>query len=298
MVNAWCRENEDGHSSNSSTSSNNSGSATGGESRHCLHLGSAATHQGRTTQCAQWRERDNESDEDSVSTDSSEDEDESESEEDKNGSTNDGNNDDGPVDDEEVEVSDGKQIENTSSTTKQTWDEARGQIIREMQNKNSDIHLLLSAKATQKAKSERILDKFAPDHKQENRVNSIVRLLGDFKNKRAPHFSEKKKNDKDGKPFWRSRSKSSEAASLLYKLLVHPDKTGINGMDVKEIYKHHKVFHQYDQDDFKVYYKTMLELANKHRCDHFSYTVQYLLFLSLLSSASPLLFGLFRLVET
>ena len=144
------------------------------------------------------------------------------------------------------------------------WDQARALIIRELQNKNSDVHLLLSGQTSLKVKSKNILDRFAPEHKQESCVNSVSRLLGHFKNKKGPHFSTTKKNN-DCKPAWKSKGKPSEAASLLYKLLFRSDKTGMDKMKPEEVYKHHKVFRAYDINDFKKYFKQTVGLVKKHK---------------------------------
>ena len=65
--------------------------------------------------------------------------------------------------------------------------------------------MILSGKSTQKARSKEILDRFAPHHDQENHVNSISCLLGEFQKKMGPNFSNTKKNVRkctDGKPFY------------------------------------------------------------------------------------------------
>ena len=48
------------------------------------------------------------------------------------------------------------------------WEKARLAIIGELQNENSDIHLLLSVRTTQMEKGRRILSKYAPLHTQKN----------------------------------------------------------------------------------------------------------------------------------
>ena len=144
------------------------------------------------------------------------------------------------------------------------WDQARALIISELQNKNLDVHLLLSGQTSLKVKSKTILERFAPEHKQENCVKSVSRLLGDFKSKKGPHFSTTNKNN-NCKLAWKSKGKPSEAASLLYKLLFKTDKTGMDKMQPEEVYKHHKVFKAYDINDFKIYFKQTVGLVKKHR---------------------------------
>ena len=108
------------------------------------------------------------------------------------------------------------------------------------------------------------MEKFAPRHNQKNCVNSVMRLLGEFKNKKGPHFSTTKTNS-DSKPAWKTKGKPSEAASLLYKLLFEADKAGIVKMSPEEVHKHHTVFQAYEINDFKHYFKKTMELAKKHR---------------------------------
>ena len=151
------------------------------------------------------------------------------------------------------------------------WDDARLAIIGELQNENSDIHLILSAATTQAEKGRRILARYAPSHTETNRVQSIVRLLRDLKQKKGPHFSDEAKEERNqnrsnkSKPFWKTAHKFSDAAMLLYYLLYHKERTGADKMSVKQIYEHHDVFKQYDFADFSRYHANMITLANKHR---------------------------------
>ena len=69
-------------------------------------------------------------------------------------------------------------------------------------------------------------------------------MLREFKNKKGPYFSTTKANN-NCKHAWKTRSKSSEAASLLYKLLLEADETRIDKMLPEQLHKFHKVFQAY-----------------------------------------------------
>ncbi|EJK44799.1 hypothetical protein THAOC_36630 [Thalassiosira oceanica] len=139
-----------------------------------------------------------------------------------------------------------------------SWPTAREQIIKEFKSDVSDIHLILTAKTTKKERAKQILRRFAPNHCQDNRVKSICGLMKDFEDGSGPHFG-----SKDGKPTWRTRSETSPAYSLLYKLRLHQARDRV--LSSEDLYKHHSIFHQYQLSDFKKYDKAMIKLVRKHR---------------------------------
>ena len=169
----------------------------------------------------------------------------------------------GPAVNDEVETAPAK-IMDTAADAGVPWDQTRVCLIRKLQDNKSDIHLYLLGQTSTRTMSKNILEKFAPHHNQENRVQSVMRLLREFKNKKGPHFSTTKANN-NCKPAWKTRGKSSEAASLLYKLLLEADKTKIDKMSPEQVHKFHKVFQAYEVNDFKNYFKKTAELVKKHR---------------------------------
>ena len=169
----------------------------------------------------------------------------------------------GPAVNDEVETAPAK-IMDTAADAGVPWDQTRVCLIRKLQDNKSDIHLYLLGQTSTRTMSKNILEKFAPHHNQENRVQSVMRLLREFKNKKGPHFSTTKANN-NCKPAWKTRGKSSEAASLLYKLLLEADKTKIDKMSLEQVHKFHKVFQAYKINEFKNYFNKTVELVKKQR---------------------------------
>jgi hypothetical protein len=124
------------------------------------------------------------------------DDDSSNSDFDDNDSSND--NDD---DEEEGEYGlgdeDGSNSEEAELSTKAKWAKRRQQIINMLLDNNHDIHLLTGK--TKKEHCERIWQKYASEFDKSLVTNSLSRC-GELK-------SSKRNTTKDGKPFWKSRSK-------------------------------------------------------------------------------------------
>ena len=149
---------------------------------------------------------------------------------------------------------------NSTQPEAETWSEARDALVEELKKDTSDIHLIFTAKATQKAKAEMIWNKYAPTHDKEKSIRSIINLIRDFKKKRG-HFDPSKQV---AKPVWKNKKETSTSWFLLYKLRLHK---GTNGgrLSAEDIYKHHPIFQQYDLTDFKKWDKEMIKLTDKHR---------------------------------
>ena len=135
-----------------------------------------------------------------------------------------------------------------------------------MKNTTSEIHLtILTLRSTKKDKCKNIWEKYAHEFEEKKVVASVGRLLVQHAKKEGP-FSGKcnKQKTKNDKPIWKNNSVQSDAYGLLYKLRLHSDQGyGIDSMSAEEIYKHHKVFHDYDLHDFKKWDKKMIKF-NSH----------------------------------
>ena len=160
------------------------------------------------------------------------------------------------------------QTEGRGQTAKQQWNEARDAIIAELKTPTSEIHLtILTLRTTKKEKCTKIWKRYASEFDEKKVVDSVGRLLLQY-SKKEGHFSEKsnKKKTKNDAPIWKTRKVQSEAYTLLYKLRLHSEQgTGIDDMDAETIYKHHKVFHAFDLEDFKKKDIKMVKLTDKHR---------------------------------
>ena len=143
------------------------------------------------------------------------------------------------------------------------WNDARLNIINQLNTVASDIHILLTVRGTKKEVCTLIWKKYASNHPEKMCVDSIGRLLIDFSKGSGPHFGEKS-GENDGKPVWKSRKIISKGWSLLYQLRMRAHGTAVS-MTTEQIYKLHSIFHQYDLKDFKKYDKDMKKLTDKHR---------------------------------
>lgn len=153
------------------------------------------------------------------------------------------------------------------ANSEKKWPAIRKEIIIHLQNEGSEINLqILTLKTTKTEKCTKIWEMYAPHIKKTTVVSSLMKLLLQQQRKEGP-FSEGANNSKNGgKPLWRSKKKTSAAWGLLYKLRLYTENgTGIDRMSTDEIYKIHKIFHQYDLEDFKVYDKKMVELTDRDR---------------------------------
>ena len=184
--------------------------------------------------------------------------------------------DDDEVEEVKDEETEGETEQSTSAellapvrlTEKQQWEVARSKIIGEMKSPTSHVNVaILSVRSTNKEKCTRIWKKYAPEFEEKKVVASVARLLT-LLAKKEGHFSESsdEKSSKKSELIWKTNSVESEGYGLLYKLRLHSEEgTGIKDMTAEDIYKHHKVFHQYDVKDFQKWDKNMIKLTDKHR---------------------------------
>ena len=63
---------------------------------------------------------------------------------------------------------------------------------------------------------------------------------------------------KDGKPFWKSRNKTSDAFGLLFRIRLD---TPMSRLSTDEVYNRHEIFKQYSIEDFKKYDNEIIELT-------------------------------------
>lgn len=101
--------------------------------------------------------------------------------------------------------------------------------------------------------------KYAPEFEQTLVVNSLSRLILQLS---KGELQSKAHKTKDGKPFWSSRKKQSDAYGLLYKIRM---KTATRSLSTAEVHKRHPIFKQYSLADFGKYDKNMMALTEKHR---------------------------------
>ena len=150
-----------------------------------------------------------------------------------------------------------------ASSEPATWADIREQIISDLFNPSSDIHLILSAGCKYKKDLyKRIYLQYAPNHPEKSCVGSIERLVRDFTKKSGRFSEEKIKEAKEkSKPFFSSKSNKSPAWQLLYHIMMNADGTILAA---NEIYEHHEIFKQYEFADFKNYVKDMAKLTTKH----------------------------------
>ena len=148
-----------------------------------------------------------------------------------------------------------------------TWKDAREHITKELRNYTSDIHLITGR--TKKEKCTNIWKKYAHNFEEKKAVDSIGRLLLQRDKKEGPFAAsalEKEKQKQKEGPIWKTRKETSEAYSVLYNLRLHRHKgAGAERVSAEEIYKHHKIFHQYPIEDFKKWDKEMVKLTDKQR---------------------------------
>ena len=150
----------------------------------------------------------------------------------------------------------------STNTTSDCWKGKREVLIGMLKDDSSDIHLISGKNKTDKCRN--IRNRYANNFEEKKVVDALLRLLRQKEKQEGP-FAEN--NDEsgdssgnDGKLLWK---KTSQPYSLLYKLRIHshpPEK-----FSAEEIYKHHKIFHQYTLKEFEHYDKNMIELTNKHR---------------------------------
>jgi hypothetical protein len=122
----------------------------------------------------------------------------------------------------------------------------------------------LTAK-TKKERCEKMWRKYAPEFSEKLVVGSLQRyLLKLQKGELRPETTSKTTTAKakDGKPFWKSRKKSSDAYGLLYKIRLQ---IPVERLTTEEVYSKHEIFQQYSMKDFKDYDKRMVKLTSKHR---------------------------------
>ena len=167
-------------------------------------------------------------------------------------------------DDEEEEEEDDDDDDDLQS---RDWPSIRKKITGHLKDEGSTICIqILTQKITKTAKCRLIWKKYASEHDQKKVVESLMRLLLQMERKEGP-FSESESRKSKGKPVWNSRKKNelSPAYSLLYQLRYDIDNNGTRKMTTEEIYKIHKIFQQYDYNDFKKYDERMIKLTDKHR---------------------------------
>jgi hypothetical protein len=149
---------------------------------------------------------------------------------------------------------DGSNSEEAELSTKAKWAKRRQQIINMLLDDNHDIHLLTGK--TKKEHCERIWQKYASEFDKSLVTNSLSRCL--LQLKRGELKSSKRNTTKDGKPFWKSRSKASVAFGLLYRIRLN---TPLARLGTDKVHKQHNIFHQYNIEDFRKYDKEMIKLT-------------------------------------
>jgi hypothetical protein len=140
-----------------------------------------------------------------------------------------------------------------------SWDKCREELVAMLLDNAHDIHLLTGK--TKKERCDKIWQKYASQFDQKMVTGSISRYLLKLAKGELKPKALNGKTTKDGKPFWKSRSKSSDGYGLLYKIRLH---NPIERLTTREVYDRHKIFHQYAFDDFKRYDKRMIKLTTTH----------------------------------
>lgn len=107
---------------------------------------------------------------------------------------------------------------------------------------------------------------------------NLVYLLKQYQNNEGPFSSSSKsksntitrvsngKGDAKGEVEpWKSRKKKSKGWDLLYKLRLHPNKSGISEMSQQEIWESSPLFKCYPFQAFQQYDRDMMKLVQKKR---------------------------------
>jgi hypothetical protein len=133
---------------------------------------------------------------------------------------------------------------------------AKQNIISELNNPSSDIHLFLGTPSTdfKQTNIKKLHEKYAMRYKLSNFRNNIKLVLTHFEKKSGPFA----KKDDVVEP-WTSRSKRSTGWHLLYGLRMDPSSNDVlNAMSVEQIWKSNKAFTCYPLKDFENYNKAMI----------------------------------------
>jgi hypothetical protein len=149
-----------------------------------------------------------------------------------------------------------------SASAAQSWPLRRTQIVNMLLDPIHDFHLLTAK--TKKERCEKMWRKYAPEFSETLVVGALQRyLLKLQKGELRPETTSKTiaAKAKDGKPFWKSRKKTSDAYGLLYRIRLQ---IPVERLTTEEVYSKHEIFQQYSMKDFKAYDKRMVKLTSKH----------------------------------
>ena len=138
------------------------------------------------------------------------------------------------------------------------------QIIDELKNETSDIHLLIGRYTSSdfsNVKFKQILGKYAGNkYKLSNFKDNIKRLLNHYQQQTGPFKAE------GVEPWYTSPTNVSRAYALLFTLHMDSTKSQIiNNMSAEEIWRSHNQFQLYELNKFKTYIKNMEKLTSKRK---------------------------------
>ena len=127
-------------------------------------------------------------------------------------------------------------------------------IIAAFQDQDSGIHGLSPTQ---------IFEEYAAGHGwiKKNAEANIRRLRKQFHDKKGP-FIEIEVDEVE--PF-KTRKTKSKAYSLLLKLHIESERSGIEKMSIKELHGSHECFLQYPLQDFKKYNNDMIKLVKRRK---------------------------------
>ena len=139
---------------------------------------------------------------------------------------------------------------------------AKINIICELKNESSDIHLLPT-----EGRAKRIYEKYASQYDEKKCINNLKRLLKQYEQREGP-FSEKNANkhmQNKVEQWYTSAKKVSVGYKLLHELHMDPIKHRVHNMTAEEIWQLHPKFKCYPIADFKKHNKNMIILTRKKR---------------------------------
>ena len=142
-------------------------------------------------------------------------------------------------------------------------------IINFLKDPLSEVHLMTK---------DQIWRKYASNYDQKKTNANLVYLLKQYQNNEGPFSSSSKSKSNtntrvsNGKGDakrevepWKSRKKKSKGWDLLYKLRLHPNKSGISEMSQQEIWESSPLFKCYPFQAFQQYDRDMMKLVQKKR---------------------------------
>jgi hypothetical protein len=142
---------------------------------------------------------------------------------------------------------------------------AKQQIIDELKDETSDIHLLIGKYTPTEFKEvnfNQIHQKYAKNFKRSNFRENVKRLLRHLLARTGPFKPEEDITE----PWWTSVNNVSPAYALLFLLYMDSSKSRIlNEMTAEEIWLSHAEFQKYDLSKFNTYNTKMKKLTEKRK---------------------------------